>query len=107
MDFSKKFDLTTKEGFDNVNKVLILCNPILGLGVYAVRKIFASAPSAEEQQKAAIELIQEAKKQGAKSMDFTISSEAGGHLEFPLEEGINISMGAGSKGKTEVHIEFA
>lgn len=106
MDFSKTFDLTTKEGFDNINKLLILYNPLLGGAIYAVRKIFGSAPSPEEQAKTANELIKTAKENGAKKLDFEISSEAGGQFSCPVE-GATISMGAGSKGKIKVHVEYA
>lgn len=105
MDFSKKFDLTTKEGMDNINHELMIWDPILGLGMYAARKVFGSAPSPEEQAKTAIDLIAAGKQNGAKEMDIEISSKAGGHFSCPIE-GVDISMGAGSKGNIKVHVKY-
>lgn len=102
MDFSKTFDLTTKEGMDYINNVLMTYM----VPLYAIRKIFGSAPSPEEQAKTAESLIVAGKKNGAKKMDIEISSEAGAIFTCPIK-GVNISMGVGSKGKTKVHVEYA
>lgn len=102
MDFSKTFDLTTKEGMDYINNVLMTYM----VPLYAIRKIFGSAPSPEEQAKTAESLIVAGKKNGAKKMDIEISSEAGGHFSCPIE-GVEISMGAGSNGNVKVHVEYA
>lgn len=106
MDFSKTFDLTTKEGMDNIQMALMIAMPTIGLPIYVVRKIFGSAPSAEEQAKTALELIAEGKRNGAKKLDIEISGEAGGHFSCPIE-GVEISMGAGSNGNVKVHVEYA
>lgn len=100
-----KLDLTTKEGLDNANKALMIINPILGIGVLGFRKLFASVPSAEEQKETAIKLIEEGKKNGVESMDIEISGEAGAHFSVPIE-GVDISMGAGSKGNIHVHVKY-
>lgn len=102
MDFSKTFDLTTKEGMDYINNVLMTYM----VPLYAIRKIFGSAPSPEEQAKTAENLIVAGKKNGAKKMDIEISSEAGAHFTCPIE-GVEISMGAGSNGNVKVHVEYA
>lgn len=56
------YDLTTKEGFSNAEKALLLFNPALYVGIKIFKTLFKSVPSAEEQREAAIKLIEEGKK---------------------------------------------
>lgn len=96
------YDLTTSRGIADINSSFPGLFDILG---WFWNKIFGSAPSPEEQIKAAIELIKVAKETGAKSIDIEISSKSGVDFSCPVQ-GTKITMSAGSKGKTRIHVEF-
>ena len=60
----------------------------------------------EKQSKTASDLIKAGKENGVKKMKITIDEQAGAHLDIPVE-GVKISAGIGSKGKTTIEVEYA
>ncbi len=76
MDFSKKFDLTTKEGW--VNAGLLYSGP-LGWVAFGIKEMFTD--NTEKQVEGAKELMAAAKQNGYKHVKFKISKKGGGELE--------------------------
>ncbi len=103
--YKKKFDLTTREGFDNIAKVLMLANPILGFPLYAIHKLFGSAPSAEEQVQTVEKLIKQAKQDGAEEITVEMSGDAHAKLEGSYD-GTSVSTDFGSNGNVKVTVKF-
>lgn len=60
----------------------------------------------EKQSKAASDLIKAGKENGVKKMKITMDEQAGAHIDVPVE-GIKVSAGLGSKGKTTIEVEYA
>ncbi|MCR5248163.1 MAG: hypothetical protein K6E14_10325 [Paludibacteraceae bacterium] len=76
MDFSQKFDLTTKEGW--LNAGLLLSGPT-GWIPFLIKEMFTD--NTEKQVEAAKELIETAKQNGYKHIKFKVNKKAGGELE--------------------------
>jgi hypothetical protein len=76
MDFSQKFDLTTKEGW--LNAGLLVSGPI-GWVTYGIKEMFTD--NTEKQVEAAKELIETAKQNGYRHIKFKVDKKAGGELE--------------------------
>lgn len=60
----------------------------------------------EKQAKAAADLIKAGKDSGVRKMKITMDEKAGAHLDLPIE-GVKVSAGIGSKGKTTIEVEYA
>lgn len=75
MDFSKTFDLTTKEGWLNAG---LLASGPMGWGAFLIKEMFTD--NTEKQVEAAKELMREAKQNGYKHVRFKINKKAGGEL---------------------------
>lgn len=78
-----------------------------GLGVLE-KAVNAASPgkAVEKQAKAASDLIKTGKENGVKKMKITMDEQAGAHLDIPVE-GVKVSAGIGSKGKTTIEVEYA
>lgn len=106
------YDLTTKEGWKDAVAYLRKI-PVIGT-VYApyfwvAEKIIDSVSpgkGVEKQAKAAADLIKAGKENGVKKMKIVMDEQAGAHFDVPLE-GVKISAGIGSKGKTTIEVEYA
>lgn len=108
------FDLTTKEGLDQVAAALkkvgplvALTNPISAL-LYVGQKLIREASksnSIESQAKAAVDIIREGKASGAKRIKVTLDQKAGANLNVPID-GLNISAMVGSNGKMTLDVEY-
>ena len=104
-------DLTTRDGFRSAIKDLREI-PVLGQ-IYApffwiADKVFdflEPGKAVEKQSKVAVDLIKAGKEQGAKRMKITMDERAGLHLDVPIE-GVKVNVGAGSKGKVSIDIEY-
>lgn len=108
------FDLTTKEGLDQVAAILkkagpfvALANPIIAVA-YVAQKLLrenSSSTSIENQAKAAVDIIKAGKAAGAKRIKVTVDQKAGANLNVPLD-GLNISAMLGSNGKMTLDVEY-
>lgn len=109
---NNSYDLTTSEGWKSAVTYLRDI-PVIG-AIYAPyfwvadKVIDAVSPGkgVEKQSIAAADLIRSGKENGVKKMTITMSEQAGLHLDVPIE-GVNITYGLGSKGKTIVNVEYA
>lgn len=105
------YDLTTADGWKKAISDLRDI-PLIGY-MYAphfwlAEKIIdAVSPGdrAEKQGKAASDLIKTGKENGVKKMKIIMDEQAGMHLDIPLE-GVKVSAGLGSKGKTTIEVEY-
>lgn len=105
------YDLTTTDGWKAALSYLGE-TPVIGL-IYAPQLwlmdkiIDAISPGKEieKQSKAAGDLIKAGKENGVKKMKIIMDEQAGGHFEAPIE-GVKISAGIGSKGKTSIEVEY-
>lgn len=97
-------DLTTRKGLSSAY-VLWGISPVFALGKYVFDKILGENTSPEEQRKAAIELIREAKRQGAKSIEMEVDSGVAGELGTSIE-GAPIKVGGRVGNKMKVRVEF-
>jgi len=68
--------------------------------------LVSPAKAVNKQAKAASDLIKAGKENGVKKMKITMDEQAGAHLDIPVE-GVKISAGIGSKGKTTIEVEYA
>jgi hypothetical protein len=106
------YDLTTTEGWRAAVSYL-RDKPVIGT-IYAPyfwiadKIIDAMSPGkvVEKQSKAASDLIKAGKDNGVKKMKITMDEQAGAHLDIPIE-GVKVSIGIGSKGKTIIEVEYA
>ncbi|WP_313402129.1 hypothetical protein [Stenotrophomonas sp.] len=106
------YDLTTTDGWKAAVSYLRDI-PVVGT-LYAPyfwvadKIIDAISPGkgVEKQSKAASDLIKAAKDNGVKKMKITMDEQAGAHLDIPVE-GVKITAGIGTKGKTTIEIEYA
>ena len=109
---SNSYDLTTAEGLKSAVAYLREI-PIIGT-IYApyfwaadkIIEAVSPGKGVEKQSIAAVDLIRCGKENGVKKMTITMSEQAGFHLDVPME-GVNITCGVGSKGKTIVNVEYA
>lgn len=105
------YDLTTTDGWKAAVSYLREI-PVVGTlyapYFWAVDKIIdAVSPGkgVERQSKAASDLIRAGKENGVKKMKITMDEQAGAHLDIPVE-GVKVSAGIGSKGKTTIEVEY-
>lgn len=106
------YDLTTTDGWKAAVSYLRDI-PVVGTlyapYFWAADKIIdAISPGkgVEKQSKAASDLIKAGKENGVKKMKITMDEQAGAHLDIPVE-GVKVSAGIGSKGKTTIEVEYA
>lgn len=106
------YDLTTTDGWRAAVSYLRGI-PVVGT-LYAPyfwvadKVIDAISPekAVDKQAKAASDLIKAGKENGVKKMKITMDEQAGAHLDIPIE-GVKVSAGIGSKGKTTIEVEYA
>ena len=101
------YDLTTKKNLAKSYEYLglVSVSPIFAIGKYVFDKILGEETSPEEQRKAALALIQEAKKQGAKSIELDMDSSVGGGLGTTIE-GFPIKVEGRMGNKMRVRVDF-
>lgn len=66
----KKFDLTTKEGIDDVVRNFVCINPMFALGKYFIDKFFIE--SEDKQRELAEKIIIEGKRQGVVELEIKV-----------------------------------
>src|SRR5690554_4156274 len=106
------YDLTTSDGWRAAVSYLRDI-PVIGT-VYApyfwvadkIIEAVSPGKAVEKQAKAASDLIKARKENGVKKMKITMDEQAGAHLDIPVE-GVKVSAGLGSKGKTTIEVEYA
>ncbi|MNL27540.1 hypothetical protein D3C87_1491370 [compost metagenome] len=106
------YDLTTTEGLKAAVSYLREI-PVVGT-LYApylwvadkIIDVVSPGKAVEKQSKAASDLIKAGKENGVKKMKIIMDEQAGAHLDVPVE-GVKISAGIGSKGKTTIEVEYA
>lgn len=106
------YDLTTSDGWRAAVSYLRDI-PVIGT-VYApyfwvadkIIEAVSPGKAVEKQAKAASDLIKAGKENGVKKMKITMDEQAGAHLDIPVE-GVKVSAGLGSKGKTTIEVEYA
>lgn len=106
------YDLTTTEGWKAAVSYLREI-PVVGT-LYApyfwvadkIIDTISPGKGVEKQSKAASDLIKAGKENGVKKMKIIMDEQAGAHLDAPIE-GVKISAGIGSKGKTTIEVEYA
>lgn len=106
------YDLTTTEGWKaavSYLREIPVIGPLYAPYFWVADKIIdAISPgnAVEKQSKAASDLIKAGKENGVKKMKITMDEQAGVHLNIPVE-GVKISAGIGSQGKTTIEVEYA
>ncbi|MFC4298384.1 hypothetical protein ACFO0J_10065 [Castellaniella hirudinis] len=106
------YDLTTTDGWKAAVAYLRKV-PVVG-ALYAphfwiadkIIDTVSPGKGVEKQSKAASDLIKAGKDNGVKKMKIIMDEQAGAHLDIPTE-GVKVSAGLGSKGKTTIEVEYA
>lgn len=100
-----KFDLTTKEGLNDVLKRnFINVNPIFMLVMYVSEKLFIE--SEDKQREMAKEIIAEGKKQGVDELEIKVKNFRGGKLNFPVDKDIKIETHLGQENKMIIKVKY-
>lgn len=109
MNTDHSFDLTTKEGKKDVmNSLLLLAPPGVQIAAYGIRKIkelLSGEATLDSQKKLALDLIEQARKSGAKSIKLTVDNNVGLSLQSEESE-FPIKVSVGTHGKMTIEVVF-
>jgi hypothetical protein len=108
---NKSYDLTTKEGLNNIadyikeNPTVLIPGPFIHFTTKAINSFYNSKEKSKKQAELAFEIIKNGKKEGLKSMKIIVSEEAGFEISSTLKE-FPITTKIGTKGNIELEVEY-
>lgn len=100
----KRFDLTTKEGINEVFSSFICINPMFALGKYFIDKIFIE--SEDKQRELTEKIIIEGKKQGVDELEIKVKNFRGASLNLPLEDSAKIESQVGNNNEMIIKVKY-
>lgn len=101
----KKFDLTTKEGLNEIVKSNFICiNPLFALGKYVIDKIFIE--SEDKQRELAEKIIIEGKKQGVDELEIKVKNFRGSEFNLPVDESVKIGLRLGANNEMIIKVKY-
>lgn len=101
----KKFDLTTKEGLNEIVKSNFICiNPLFALGKYVIDKIFIE--SEDKQRELAEKIIVEGKRQGVDELEIKVKNFSGASFNLPLEDSVKIESHIGINNEIVIKVKY-
>lgn len=100
----KKFDLTTKEGINDVVRNFICINPMFALGKYVIDKIFIE--SEDKQRELAEKIIIEGKKQGVDELEIKVKNFRGVNFNLPIDDNVKIESSLGANNEMKIKVKY-
>lgn len=101
----KKFDLTTKEGLNEVFSSGLICmNPMFVLGKYLIDKIFIE--SEDKQRELAEKIIIKGKKQGVDELEIKVKNFRGASFNLPIDESVKIESRFGNDNEMTIKVKY-
>ena len=100
----KKFDLTTKEGINEVFSSFICINLMFALGKYFIDKFFID--SEDKQRELAEKIIIEGKKQRVDELEIKVKNFRGASLNLPLDDSVKIESRIGTNNEMTIKVKY-
>ena len=101
----KKFDLTTKEGLNEVFSIGLICmNPMFVLGKYLIDKIFIE--SEDKQRELAEKIIIKGKEQGVDELEIKVKNFRGASFNLPIDESVKIESRFGNDNEMTIKVKY-
>lgn len=101
----KKFDLTTKEGLNEVFSSGLICmNPMFVLGKYLIDKIFIE--SEDKQRELAEKIIIKGKEQGVDELEIKVKNFRGASFNLPIDESVKIESRFGNDNEMTIKVKY-